>query len=129
MRSLFRQSTTVEADVGVPSVNEIQHDLEGSVPDFDDRISLEQERGVDPAQDQFVENENAHPLNVEDALDTIEGNPEIIPNVSVSLNEVIESPQEEAAAYDGSVSNTSTTLSADQASNALTVDSIDNIIS
>jgi hypothetical protein len=47
----------------------------------------------------------------------------------MSLNEVIESPQEEAAAYDGSVSNTSTTLSEDQASNALTVDSIDNIIS
>jgi hypothetical protein len=59
----------------------------------------------------------------------MEGNPEIIPNVSVSLNEVIESPQEEAAAYDGSVSNTSTTLLEDQASNALTVDSIDNIIS
>jgi hypothetical protein len=129
MRSLFRQSTTVETDVGVPSVNEIQHDLEGSVPDFDDRNTLEQERGVDQAQDQFVENENTNPLNVEDALDTIEGNLEIIPNVSVSLNEVIESPQEEAAAYDGSVSNTSTTLSEDQASNALTVDSIDNIIS
>jgi hypothetical protein len=29
LRSLFRQSTTVETDVGVPSVNEIQHDLEG----------------------------------------------------------------------------------------------------
>jgi hypothetical protein len=129
MRSLFRQSTTVETDVDVPSVNEIQHDLEGSVPDFDDRNTLEQERGVDQAQDQFVENENTNPLNVEDALDTIEGNLEIIPNVSVSLNELIESPREEAAAYDGSVSNTSTTLSEDQASNVLTVDSIDNIIS